>query len=268
MKRIFIVMFTAILFLTSSTGYAAESVDIYLQKQKLPATGTIINNSTLIPFRVIFEQLGAAVDWNNSTKTVTAIKDNITIQLTIGKDLAIKNGKLVELNTPAKIINAKTMVPLRFVSEAFGSIVEWDETTKTVFIDGKVNITNAYELKVIELTNKERAKYGLKPLKADWDLTEVARYKSLDMLNKNYFDHQSPTYGSPFDMMEQFGINYTAAGENIAAGYSTPESVVEGWMNSEGHRENILNGDFTHIGVGYEQGGYYRHYITQMFIRK
>ncbi|MCY9430898.1 CAP domain-containing protein [Bacillus spizizenii] len=100
---------------------------------------------------------------------------------------------------------------------------------------------SAYEKKVVELTNAERQKQGLKPLQIDETLSKSARAKSQDMKDKNYFDHQSPTYGSPFDMMKSFGISYKTAGENIAKGQKTPEEVVKAWMNSEGHRKNILN---------------------------
>lgn len=117
---------------------------------------------------------------------------------------------------------------------------------------------------VIQLTNQERAKYGLPALKPDWELSRVARYKSTDMKNKNYFSHQSPTYGSPFTMMQNFGITYTRAAENIARGQQTPQQVVKAWMNSPGNRKNIL-GDFSHIGVGYVSNG---KYWTQMFIKK
>jgi uncharacterized YkwD family protein len=121
------------------------------------------------------------------------------------------------------------------------------------------------EQKVIELTNAERRKNGLSDLKADSALSNVAREKSKDMKAKNYFSHTSPTYGSPFDMMRDFGISYNTAGENIAMGQRSPEEVVQAWMNSEGHRKNILNGNFTHIGVGYVKDG---NYWTQMFIGK
>lgn len=124
------------------------------------------------------------------------------------------------------------------------------------------------EHQVIQLTNQERAKYGLKPLAADWQVSRVARYKSADMRDKNYFSHTSPTYGSPFDMMKSFGVSYRSAGENIAAGQTTPQEVVRAWMNSEGHRKNILSPNYTHIGVGYAKGGNMRHYWTQMFISK
>ncbi|MDQ0246656.1 putative YkwD family protein/spore coat assembly protein SafA [Bacillus fengqiuensis] len=125
-----------------------------------------------------------------------------------------------------------------------------------------------FEQKVVQLTNQERAKYGLKPLVSDWELARVARFKSDDMRDKNYFSHTSPTYGSPFDMIKNFGITYRSAGENIAAGQKTPEEVVQAWMNSSGHRANILNKDFTHIGVGYSKGGSYGVYWTQMFMSK
>ncbi|PTX63341.1 putative YkwD family protein [Melghirimyces profundicolus] len=127
---------------------------------------------------------------------------------------------------------------------------------------------SAFEKEVVDLVNQERAKKGLSPLKADSELSDVARVKSKDMRDNHYFSHNSPTYGSPFEMMKQFGIQYTAAGENIAAGQPTPEAVVKGWMDSDGHRANILNSQFTHIGVGYAKGGSYGHYWTQQFIAK
>ncbi|RYM06204.1 hypothetical protein EWH99_03740 [Sporolactobacillus sp. THM7-7] len=126
---------------------------------------------------------------------------------------------------------------------------------------------NAFEKKVVDLTNQEREKAGLKSLKANnGTLSKMARDKSQDMRDNNYFDHQSPTYGSPFDMMKKYGISFTTAGENIAAGQKSPEEVVNGWMNSEGHRKNILNPNFTTIGVGYVEGGSYGSYWTQEFI--
>ncbi len=123
----------------------------------------------------------------------------------------------------------------------------------------------ANENKVLELVNAERAKQGLKALQMDESLRNVARLKSQDMSKNKYFSHTSPTYGSPFDMLKKFGVSYKSAGENIAQGYKTPEAVVTGWMNSSGHRANILNAKFTHLGVGYEASG---NYWTQTFIGK
>ena len=110
--------------------------------------------------------------------------------------------------------------------------------------------TLSFEEQVVELVNAYRAQYGLSALTADWELARVARYNS-------------PTYGTPFDMIRSFGLSYRTAGENIAKGYATPQAVVNGWMNSSGHRANILNGSFTKIGVGYVADG---HIWTQLFI--
>ncbi|SFX49221.1 uncharacterized protein, YkwD family [Thermoactinomyces sp. DSM 45891] len=126
---------------------------------------------------------------------------------------------------------------------------------------------SSVENEVVRLVNIERQKAGLKPLVADTKLSSVARAKSQDMIDLRYFNHQSPRYGSPFDMMRQFGIRYQAAGENIACGQPTPAEVMKGWMNSPGHRANILSRDFTKIGVGSAKGGSYGVYWTQQFIR-
>lgn len=124
----------------------------------------------------------------------------------------------------------------------------------------------AYQQEVVDLVNKERAKYGLTALKSNSSLSNVATIKSQDMINKNYFSHTSPTYGSPFDMMKQFGISYNTAGENIAMGQKTPSEVVTAWMNSEGHRANILNSNFKEIGIGIAKNSKGQLYWIQMFI--
>ncbi|MFY4775008.1 CAP domain-containing protein [Metabacillus sp. RGM 3146] len=124
---------------------------------------------------------------------------------------------------------------------------------------------SSIEDQVIELTNAERKKNGLQPLKADSSLGNVAQAKSDDMEKNNYFSHTSPTYGSPFEMMKKFGQNYQTAGENIAQGQQTAEEVVDAWMKSKGHRENIMKSEFTNIGIGFNKDG---NYWSQMFIGK
>lgn len=125
----------------------------------------------------------------------------------------------------------------------------------------------SYEQQVVDLVNKERAAVGLPALKVNTKLAAVAEKKAEDLRDKNYFDHQSPTYGSPFDMMKQFGISYTSAGENIAKGQKTPADVMNGWMNSPGHKANILNSSYTEIGVGYVTDSNGTTYWVQHFIR-
>lgn len=123
------------------------------------------------------------------------------------------------------------------------------------------------ENQMFELVNSARAQNNLPPLKIDMELVNVARIKSQDMIDNNYFSHHSPTYGSPFDMMNDFGIEYVHAGENIA-GNRDVENAHNSLMNSPGHRKNILNNDFTHIGIGIKRGGGYGNMFTQMFISK
>jgi uncharacterized YkwD family protein len=119
-----------------------------------------------------------------------------------------------------------------------------------------------FAAEVVKLVNNERSQQGLKPLTSNAKLTEVALAKAKDMSTNNYFSHTSPTYGSPFDMMTKFGVTYTYAGENIAMGQQTPQEVMKSWMNSQGHRENILKPEYTQIGVAYYNG-----YWVQEFTR-
>lgn len=127
--------------------------------------------------------------------------------------------------------------------------------------------TSAQEEEVVRLVNQKRAKAGLPALKINWQLSRVARYKSADMANKGYFSHNSPTYGTPFQMMENFGLRFSAAGENIAYGQRTPAEVMRDWMNSPGHRSNILSGAYTEIGVGLAKNKNGVCYWTQQFMK-
>lgn len=114
---------------------------------------------------------------------------------------------------------------------------------------------------VLQLVNAQRTKAGLGSLSNDDKLANMAMVKAQDMIQNNYFDHNSPTYGSPFDMMRQFQITYRSAGENIAKGQSSPEQVMNDWMNSPGHRANILNSSFTKLGVAYYNGAWVQEFI-------
>lgn len=125
---------------------------------------------------------------------------------------------------------------------------------------------SAFQNEVVRLVNVERAKNGLSALSIDAGIMKTATIKSQDMAKNNYFSHTSPTYGSPFDLMKQYGVSYRAAGENIAMGQTSPAQVMNGWMNSPGHRANILNGSYTKIGVGVAQNANGTYYWTQHFI--
>ncbi|BBI31826.1 CAP domain-containing protein [Cohnella abietis] len=122
---------------------------------------------------------------------------------------------------------------------------------------------SSFATEVVTLVNQERAKAGLSALKeSNATLTKMALDKAKDMYNNGYFDHNSPTYGSPFDMMKTYGISYRYAGENIAKGQRTPQEVMTAWMNSPGHRANILSANFTIIGVAYHNGVWVQEFIS------
>ena len=126
---------------------------------------------------------------------------------------------------------------------------------------------SADEKEVFDLINKQRANNGLSALKVDSEVQKVARIKAKDMADNNYFSHQSPTYGSPFDMLKSFKISYNTAGENIA-GNSSNSGAVTAWMNSSGHRANILNSSFNYTGIGVVSSSKYGKLYVQMFIGK
>lgn len=137
-----------------------------------------------------------------------------------------------------------------------------DKEMRTISIFKPKETANIHN-EILRLVNIERNKSNLKPVIICTELSKVAELKSKDMAISNYFDHTSPTYGSPFNMMDQFGITYKAAAENIAKGYKTPESVVKGWMDSPGHRANILNANYGKMGIGLYTADV--SYWTQMF---
>lgn len=126
---------------------------------------------------------------------------------------------------------------------------------------------NSDEKEVFNLINKQRTNNGLPALKNDSEVQRIARIKAQDMVDNNYFSHNSPTYGSPFDMMKSFKVSYKTAGENIAAN-SSNSSAVTAWMNSSGHKANILNSSFNYTGIGVVSSPRYGKMYVQMFIGK
>lgn len=184
-----------------------------------------------------------------------------TTQTTVAETTTQAVSKPVETTTQAVV--QKPVETTTTVTEATTEETTAQTTTNMVTDSDSASMAK----QVLDLVNKERAKNNLSPLMLNNSLSNVAQLKSEDMKNKNYFDHTSPTYGSPFDMMKKFNISYKYAGENIAKGQKTAEAVVNAWMNSEGHRKNILNSKFTDMGIGYVKANGTT-YWTQMFIQK
>ncbi|MBQ8722393.1 MAG: hypothetical protein IJY67_09685 [Paludibacteraceae bacterium] len=139
----------------------------------------------------------------------------------------------------------------------------YDEDFYWLYFVRDVNEVNvdreAFEYEVLRLVNIERTKRGLAPLKMSKDLHITARIKAEEMVIYNYYSHNSPVYGSAEDLIESRGKKYYYTGENIAKGQMTPEQVMNCWMNSSGHKGNILNPNFLYIGIGY----YKDHWVQQ-----
>ena len=285
--------------LCTSIFASSTNIPIYVHQKLINSSETpayISSGRTFIPVRAVGNVLNLNVDWQ-SPNVILSGKHQVT-----GKSLTIsintKTNRVVlnnaVLTNCIEIKDSRSYITLRVLAEAFGYVVDWKNkcvyisSPSTNHINGSGNNVSdnnhsnnnssnnsdsnnntissqtSFENQVLSLVNTERAKKGLSALTMDENLRNAARLKSDDMYQNKYFSHTSPTYGSPFDMLKTLGISYQAAAENIAQGYTTPESVVNGWMNSSGHRANILNGTYTHIGIGYNSNG---HYWTQLFIK-
>ncbi|MEK0315470.1 stalk domain-containing protein [Cohnella sp. 56] len=255
----------------------------------------------LVPARAMLEAMGAKMNWNADTRLVTATMKaaqggGTVLRMKIGspyveRTLTDASGRqtayVVKLDVAAQLLSDSTMIPLRASAELTGHALEWRAATKTAVIDtsgaplkeadmtfkqyalsGDLFKLSNEEIEVFFRTNDLRARHGkTKPLALSVPLSLVARLKSADMGEQDYFSHDSPTYGDPFEMMKSQSIKYRAAAENIAAGQRTPEAVVAGWENSPGHLANML-GDYAQLGVGYAYytDSDYRSYWTQQFI--
>ena len=148
----------------------------------------------------------------------------------------------------------------------FGLFKKDNETKEITKVEvGKKNQVTEQQ-QVLELVNKERVKKGLVPLKLNKKLNDIALKKSNDMAINNYFSHNSKKLGTPFEQMKKSGIKYKTAGENIAKGQKTPQEVMTTWMNSKGHRDNIMNPKFTEMGISRDTQNKY--VWTQNFIGK
>jgi uncharacterized YkwD family protein len=252
-RLIWIVLICVVLFSASTTtvfayGKGAKGPDVYAVQGMLkslgyysgPITG-YYGNQTQAGVKAFQSRYGLAVTGNVDDQTLQSI-------LWAYGNLKIPKKTTptpTPVPTPAPDIPSPTPAPQ--VPSTSGLTVE--------------------EQQMLDLVNKERAAMGLAALTADLELTKTARLKSQDMVDNKYFSHDSPTYGSPFDMMEKFGITYNAAGENIACNQGV-QAAHEALMNSPGHKANILSKDYTHIGIGIVDGGPCGKMFTQQFIGK
>ncbi len=160
----------------------------------------------------------------------------------------------------ARFMDASTLLKIRPYELVYrGELIK----TEPLSNEEEEKIDRGNEKQIFDLTNIMRLRYDLNPLVWDEKTAQVALAHSMDMYNTKEFSHTSKKYGELSDRLKAGDIIFQKAGENIAANYIDAPAVVEGWLNSKGHRESLLNKDFTHIGVGV-----YKKYDTQNFIEK
>lgn len=278
MKKIFcLIILCSMIFSLSSFADDNITVEIDNNIISFDVNPVIKNDRVMVPIRKIFEELGASVSWEESSRTVAAARGSTAIKLNIGSNIMYKNGEMILLLPSPFIVNGRTLVPVRVISESFDYDVSWNENLRKVIIktDSQVGESpdsdtgssdSAFAEEVLRLVNTERQKNGLSSLSLDTSLSNVALTHSKDMHDNGYFSHTNLSGESPFDRLKKAGISYQSAGENIAAGQTTPSAVVNSWMNSDGHRKNILSSSYNKMGLGYYKGTKgYKSYWTQVF---
>lgn len=283
----------ATLFATSITAADAASLNIEVKSVSNPQNAQVIKGDNIQGFGLkIIDPIALSngeFDLNKFkgliNKTLNNSKDNKVVEegKVVHKEKATTNkentntNKETQKESTNKKVEKEVKAPQTPAKEKATPVTNNNNTkapsnVKNQQVEAPVktpsnNVSQSvsdFEKQVVDLTNAERAKEGLKPLEMHSPLMEVAQAKSEDMAKNNYFSHTSPTYGSPFDQIKSAGISYRSAGENIAQGQRTPQQVVQAWMESPGHRQNIMNANYTHIGVGFVENGYY---WTQQFIQ-
>jgi len=165
------------------------------------------------------------------------------------------------------VVSSKYIKPIYPSSSGSGSGSSSGSTSGNASDNTTNSTLSNDEQEVFNLINQQRTQNGLPALKIDDEVQNVARIKAQDMVDNNYFSHTSPTYGSPFDMLKSFGVSYKSAGENIA-GNSSNSGAVNAWMNSAGHKANILSNNYNYTGIGVVSSPKYGKMYVQMFIGK
>ncbi len=266
MKKL-IALITA-LFILFPVSALANDVDVYINGKEVEfdQPPIIYEDLTFVPFRNIFESLGMVVQWNDDEKCATAFNKSYRISFIMDYDYIFVNDLGHPITHGPIIRNSRLLVPLRSLINAVNGQIYWDENSRSVLIYTSEAVDDSdWGKEVLALTNQFRAEYGLPALSWSDELAEVGREHCIDMAARGYFDHVSPEGTTPFDLMHSNGIWPTYAGENIAAGQFDPTDVVNSWINSPEHKENMLTTEYTQMGAAFYRGGDYGIYWAQEF---
>ncbi|MFA5603722.1 MAG: LysM peptidoglycan-binding domain-containing protein [Bacilli bacterium] len=249
--------------MTTYTVIRGDTMWSIAKKHGLSLNELLVNNPQITNSELILPGQKINVPINGTT-TYTVVLGDTLWQIARNYNVGLSDLMAVnpQITNPALIIPGQTInIP------SSTSVPGTPSEPTTPSTPGTSNDLRALESEVIRLVNVERNKVGRSPLTTNNQVSNVARLKSQDFIDNNYFSHNSPTYGTPFNMLKSFGISFTAAAENIASGQRTAAEVMKSWMNSSGHRENILSPTYNQIGVGVARDNNGNIYWTQMFIR-
>jgi len=261
-----------------NTSFATEALQLVLNNVPIVLTDEVAPLITaegyaLLPLQTIGHMLDVTVIEN--LPLVVAQGENISQGLDVLINIDISTGNVLNQNdeviwaSAAVVNNGTVYIPAELFSTVFGyAVSNIDGIININSIKGGANVAvssleNAAIAEVIALVNQHRAAAGVYPLTLNPTLSAIAQLRTDDMNTANYYSYDSPTYGTPFETLKTYGITYSAAGVNIAKGYPTATTVMDAWMHSEGHRENILSSTYTQIGIGYNNVG---NYWTQFFL--
>lgn len=249
--------------MTTYTVIRGDTMWSIARKHGLSLNELLANNPQIINSELILPGQKINVPINGTTTYTVVLGDTLW---QIARNYNVGLSDLMTVNP--QITNPALIIPGQTINIPSSTIVPGTPSEPTTpSTPGTSNDLRALESEVIRLVNVERNKVGRSPLTTNNQVSNVARLKSQDFIDNNYFSHNSPTYGTPFNMLKTFGISFTAAAENIASGQRTAAEVMKSWMNSSGHRENILSPTYNQIGVGVARDNNGNIYWTQMFIR-
>lgn len=261
MKKIIFALFATMLF--GINACYGTSYNVYINSKPIESLRTK-SGEIFVPVRSFFESAGFTVQWFAQSGQVTVYNSELNIVMLPGSPYLTVNEKQYTMDDTPQMRNGKMLMPVTAPITALSADTEF--TLDGLYIESEfIESDDGWAYEVLNLVNSERQKKGLRQLIWNSDLAYAAQYRCNDMAKRQYFSHYSPEGLSPFDTLRKLGINFSLAAENIAAGQPDPESVVKAWMQSDSHRENILNPNFREMGAAFSRGGSYGIYWAQEF---
>lgn len=277
---------TCALLISTAPAYAESCYNnVLADKITTNNSCALSQNSNFIPAENLLDCLGMKAEWDAENKCLYAENGESELSINLNSCELWLNGECINLDSAPFEENGKVFVSAQTICDVLSCIHKFDGINGVVIGSGNILCPTAeptqtpavqptqapsnlsdMEQEVLKLVNKVRSENGLSPLAWADDVANVARAHSKDMIDRSFFSHTNPDGLSPFDRLNNNGISFRSAAENIAYGQRTAEAVMDAWMNSSGHRANILNKNITEIGIGAVKNQNGTIYWTQVFV--